>query len=187
MPAVDPQDFGEVKGTVDTLKTIGIWILGFLGVLIGSAGALYVQFGDVKTDVAVIKRDVATITDRLTKLEKQVADIQSGQVSAATILSRVEAKLQQPPPQPRPAPPMLALTSEEGMIIRDLLKSDFVPAIAYKTGARIGDEIPVASLRDFSDTLLSKVPKLKGTKYAFDEKGQILIASASDNRVVAII
>jgi hypothetical protein len=44
-----------------------------------------------------------------------------------------------------------------------------------------------AELSDFPEDLTEKFPQLKTLRYVFDMKDQILIASASDQRVVAVV
>jgi hypothetical protein len=44
------------------------------------------------------------------------------------------------------------------------------------------------SLDPMPDALISKIPKLAGTRFALDDKGGfVLIVSATDNRVLAIV
>ncbi|NVO17183.1 MAG: hypothetical protein HXX10_24420 [Rhodoplanes sp.] len=90
-----------------------VWgIFALLGTLLAGAAALYVQIGDLKTEIAGIKATVAASSDRLGKIEKSLEDLRIEIAQAHRVLSRLDARLSSAniPPRPpvnAPEPPPL--------------------------------------------------------------------------------
>lgn len=81
-----------------------VWgIFALLGTLLAGAAALYVQIGDLKTEIAGIRATVAASGDRLARIEKSVEDLRVEIGQAHRILSRLDARLTLGPPPLDPA------------------------------------------------------------------------------------
>ena len=88
-------------------------------------------------------------------------------------------------PRPQAPAPLLLISSADAKTIRSLLR--FEPGTAYKNVRRLGDVLIDARLFDFPNAVVQRFPLLQSQRYTFDAAGQILIASSSEQRVVAII
>jgi hypothetical protein len=176
------RDLGKLEGSVDVLKALTFAVIGFLTVIV--IGGLYLlsQISDVKIDLRDAKRDISSALERLTTIEKMVAGIQAGQSTAAGSLSRIESLLALLPQGPAP---QLLISSEDAKTIRSMIK--FNPETAYKNVGRLGEVLTDAKLLDFPDDVVERFPLLRSLRYTFDVKGQILIASLREQRIVAIV
>jgi hypothetical protein len=172
-----------------------IWaVIGLLGAMLAGAAAIYVQVGDLKTDVAVVKNTVAGINERLAKIEKTIDDIRSeiGQVRTETgqILSRVSRA--EPPSPPRPQQPDLRnviagfyVTDGEAKLLRELLgaapKTDAPPKIS------LWQRVSEQPLNPISDEIAARLPKLKGLRYAIDPGNNAIALTEPSGIVIATI
>jgi hypothetical protein len=70
-----------------------VWgLFALLGTLLAGAAALYVQIGDLKTEVAVVRATTQAIDTRSLKFEKTLEDIRAEQSRTRESLSRIEAR-----------------------------------------------------------------------------------------------
>ncbi len=174
-PAPDyGRDLGKLEGSVDVLKNLTFAVIGFLGLIVAGGVGLFVVIHQVKTDLG----------ERLTKIENVVATLPAGQSSAAATLSRIEGRLSAAL-QPRGPAPQLLISSDDAKTIRSMLKFD--PETAYKNAGRLGEILTDAKLLEFPGDVVQRFPLLKSFRYTFDVKGQILIASLPEQRIVAIV
>lgn len=108
-----------------------------------------------------------------------------GQPAAAGSLSTIASPVAAPPqPQPQ-GPALLLISSNDARTIRSMLK--FQPGTAYKNVGRLGEVLTDAKLLDFPGDVVQRFPLLQSERYTFDARGQILIASLPERRIVAII
>jgi hypothetical protein len=71
-----------------------VWgIFALLGTLLGGAAALYVQIGDLKTEIAAMKATVAATGERGGRIEKTLEELRSDTVQTQRTLARIEARL----------------------------------------------------------------------------------------------
>jgi hypothetical protein len=146
--------------------------------LLAGGFALFVQINGVTTEVNKVRTE---LTARLDKLENAVADLKGGQTTANGALSRIERRLA----ETQQATPPLGLTADQIALLHQYLKLD--PNLAYSGIGRQGDVLQDAKLYDYPSGVVDKIPALKGTQYTFDIKGQILIVSSADRRIVAVV
>jgi hypothetical protein len=182
-----------IEGRLRILSKM-IWaVIGFLGTLLIAAFALNSQLGDIKTDLAVLKSNVGVIGERLAKIEQNLPKIEESlrSMESKTLgsLSRIETRLAASPPEVKQPPkddqiiltPLL-LADDEIAFIRQALK-------AQQTGkpllAKVGDQAADTDAQYLPDSIVRKIPRLKGYRYAYDPSGAILILAAG--RVVQII
>jgi hypothetical protein len=130
--------------------------------------------------------------ERLTKLEATVAALQTSEnrfaSATAGSLSRIEDRLAGATKgQSTVTIPTLLISSEDAAAIRNAVKATFDQASAYKTIGKLGDIVSDVKLLEFPEDLISKYPLLKSTRYAFDLKGELLIVSEADQRIVAVL
>jgi hypothetical protein len=179
------RDLGKLEGAVAVLTRLTFAVIGFLTVIVAGGVALFVQINQVRSDlVTQINQVQSTLADRLSKLESSVAQVQTAQSNAAGSLSRIETRLAEASPVRQPVQ-LLALSTDELQLIASVLKFD--QAFAYKGIGGLGDVITDAKLLDFPTEILAKIPVLKTMRYTFNAKGQILIVSLPEDRIVAVI
>jgi hypothetical protein len=112
--------------------------------------------------------------------------VEAGQGSVTGSLARIESALKGQPPAPQPTPvPGLLISVNDAQTIRSALKAD--PDTTYKSVGRLGDVLTDAKLSEFPKELVEQFPQLRTLRYVFDVKNQILIATASDQRVIAVV
>jgi hypothetical protein len=171
------QDLGRLEGSVDVLRNLTFAVISFLIAIVGGGIFLLVQIYDVKSTVAETKRDIGSAIERITKIEGTLGEVKTGQGSVTGSLARIESALK--------GQPQLLISVNDAQTIRSALKFD--PETAYKGVANLGDVLTDAKLSDFPKDLIEKFPQLKTLRYVFDMKNQILIATAADQRVVAVV
>jgi hypothetical protein len=175
------RDLGKLEGSVNILTKMTFAVISILTVIVAGGIALLIQMSTLKSDLENAKNDISS---RLDKIETAIANMTSGQSSVSGALSRIEnrlAELSRPAPQPQ----LLALSNEDRSMIREQLKFD--PDVVYKGIGKLGEVVTNAKLLDFPDELIQKIPALKGTRYTFDIKAEILILSMPEQRIVAIV
>jgi hypothetical protein len=187
---------GGIEARVDLVQKMVWAVIGLLGALVTGAFALYSQIGDLKTDIAVVKTTVATINERLTRIDKSVESVLASGVTASSALSRIEARLsamslQQPNPlvvsvPPRGPTPLYEITFTDGE--KQLIREFINPIrVAESPAYQIGEIAPVTSLSMLPEPIVAKIPRLTGLRYAVDRGGTILIVDGATYRIAAII
>ncbi|MEJ2378776.1 MAG: hypothetical protein P8Y71_26470 [Pseudolabrys sp.] len=79
-----------------------------------------------------------------------------------------------------PAKPYLALSASETAALRTFFKL----AAQYK----MGDAVPAAQAKAMPDNVTAKIAaQLKGTRYAIDKNGALVVTASADNSVVLIV
>jgi hypothetical protein len=178
---------GNLEGSVGVLTKLTFAVISFLIAIVAGGVFLLVQIYDVKSTVADIKRDLGSAVERIGKIEAALSEVKTGQGSVASSLARIESSIasaRPPTSQPILVPQLLMSVNDAGTI-RSALKFD--PDTAYKGVGKIGDVLTDAKLSDFPKDLIEQFPQLKTLRYVFDAKNQILIATALDQRVIALI
>jgi septation ring formation regulator EzrA len=70
-----------------------VWgVIALLGTLLAGAAALYVQIGDLRTDLAVVKTNVTAINDRVVKMDKSIDEVRADETRIRETLTRIETK-----------------------------------------------------------------------------------------------
>ena len=71
-----------------------VWgVIALLGTLLAGAAALYVQIGDLRTDLAVVKTNVTAINDRVVKMDKSIDEVRADETRIRETLTRIEMRL----------------------------------------------------------------------------------------------
>ena len=178
---------GKLEGIVALLVKLAIGVLGLLGLLVAGGFSIHSQLDALKTELALAERDIGVANDKLTSLQGDVGKIRDAQSSAATTLARLEDRLSAMAQVPSPPISALQISTAEAGFIRDYLTKLTGLKPIVKAGYKIGDLVSADQLLDFPSLLQEKLPKLKNTKYTVDEKGSIIIASADQHRVLAVL
>jgi hypothetical protein len=167
-----------------------IWtVIGLLGAMLAGAAAIYVQVGDLKTDLAIVQTSVSNVSDRLARIEKTIDDIRD---NSGQILSRISRLEPAPRPQPTPAPspdsrPIAGfyLTDGEVKLLRELLRAPPKSDAPAKYGQ--WDRLPESDTAPLPDDVTGKMAKLKGLRYAIDPGNNAIALVEPSGIVIATI
>jgi hypothetical protein len=175
----------EVTPQFAHLNTMVRWILAtVIGAAASGGFALYKMTSDVNSNIAVLFEKVGSLDRRLENLERGATP---SQAAIRASLDHIERSLGggTPGTPPRQFTPTVALplTPDEVQTIRELLSVK--GPVTDGPGFAIGDRIPEAILKPVPPSLVEKVPKLKGAKYASSNGYAVL--TGADNLVIAII
>jgi hypothetical protein len=177
-----------MAGLEGRLKLIQVGVglvIGLLGTLIAGAFALYLQLGEVKTDVAVLKSNLGTIKEQQAKIEESLRSIETRALGS---LSRIESRLAVNQPAPTPElkqdDPPPNLSAEEIATIKEVLK----PRPTGKPTTVKVQDTPGGTIIPLPREIVEKFPRLKAFRYAIDEQsGAVLIVSNRTGRILEII
>lgn len=185
-PAPDyGRDLGKLEGAVDVLSKLAIAILSILVAIIVGGIGLFVQISDLKSVVTQAQNDIKSAAEKLRIVESAIGDLRAGQVASNNILTRIDSNVAALRSQNTPPQLPLNISADDAQFIRASIKFD--PAAAYQIVGKIGQRLTDAKLLEFPEAVLKRLPDLQSYRYVFDLKGQLLIASAADQRVVAIV
>lgn len=181
------RDVGKLEGSVSLLTKLSFTIIGFLGIVAAGGAAILIQFGGLSNEIALVRKDVSTANEKLTKIERDMAEVRTAQSSVASVLGRIETQVtRQAPPSPSPQMLALKMSPNDTRTLWEILGKIPPPMINF-VSVKLGEKLPMNTmLLDFPTELISKVPQLKGLKYTFDQNS-IVIVDATDNRVMAIV
>jgi hypothetical protein len=174
---------GGIEARLGLLQKLLWVVLALLAGLLSGAAALYVQIGDVKTDLAVLKTNLSAVAERVNKIDKSVETISADLNRAVVAVGRIEARLsaaspmplqqqpqqpqQQSPPQQRPRD--ILLSESEMNAIREILKPATTGTLA--ASMRLGDRMS-ETLPPLPAALVDKIPKLKDFRYTVDRNSR---------------
>lgn len=132
-------------------------------------------------------KDVATITEKMNKIERDIADIRSGQSSAVSMLGRIETTMAQQTLLVATSPmAALKLGFGETRLLWEVLGLTPQPLVTFAV-VKVGEKLQANTvLLEFPNDLISKIPQLTGLKYTISQN-TIVIVDGGDNRVMAII
>jgi hypothetical protein len=155
--------------------------------MVGGGAALYVQIGDIKAATARVEEKVAAANERLTKLEQAgsaatavLTKLEQASTAVTVVLNRIDTQVANLSSYSGP----LMLSLSDVQVITTALGIPKSPG-KEPTKVRLGDIMPSGALKEFPESLLAKLPKLRGTKYIVDS-GSVIIADSA-NRVIAIV
>ncbi len=184
-----PPDFNRDLGKLEGQMSIVIRLMwAVFPVIIAIGGSLFWLINDSTKSLG---EKIIGFGDRLTKLETSVNAVKTGEdrfaSDAAGALSRIEDRLAAAAKgQPTSPGSILLISTADAATIRNAVQSNFDSATAYNNVGKIGDIVSNVKLFEFPEPLINKYPLLKGTRYAFDIKGEIMIVTA-DQRVIAVL
>ena len=190
--AIEPKSFRETNLVLEALEArLNLiqrmtWsVIGLLGALVAGAAALYLQLGDIKTDVAVLRANFGSLKEQQSAIKES---LQSMDTKIQASLSRMENKLtsnQTPPLVPGPDGTPLKLGDEEIALLRVILKpTKYGKPQEAKIGQPVSDR---AKLFAMPRAIIDKIPRLANYSYTYDPSGSILIVSNSTKLVADII
>lgn len=195
------RDVGKLEGRVGLLTKLSFVMIGLLGLVVAGGITILSQLGDLKGDLALAKKDIGYINEKMAKIDANISDMQRAQSSAAVALARIDQRLSaQREQQLSPQIPIFQISDAEAQFVREyLIKNGMFAKIsalskgtadaannALKLGYKVGDAIPNAPLFEFPSEILFKLPKLKGAKFTIEDDA-VLIVSADERRILAII
>jgi hypothetical protein len=159
-----------------------VWtVIGLLGAIMIGAGAIYIQIGDLKTDVGVIRTNIINLVERFSKMEKSAEDSRASERQIITTLGRIEAQV----PKSDPIIAGFYLTASEAsaiaQVLRPPLRNDNQPTIS------VGSRVPENMLRPIPDELLAKIPRLRGARYVIDANNAVALAAPGTDVIFAIV
>ena len=161
-----------------TFQAALVW--PFVGLAIISsvvAFVLLVQVRGLKAEIAASKRELATTNGQLSDLERSVKRVSDAQSEVASDRTEFKDARTQTP---------IVLSDDEIQLVHQ-----FIKVVPERTRAqpmlKIGDEVVQSDSFQVPNKLAAKVPKLQGTRFAFDKNGAILIIGTNNNRVDAVI
>lgn len=174
------QNFDARLGLVQRL----VWIVfGLLGTLVGGAASLYVQIGDIKSDVAGIKANLIANGERIGKIEKVLEDLRTDSSQIQRTLARIESRLASADPQmPMPALPALTLSASETQTLREALQ-----ARAQITTSRPTDPPNRPDYQPLPENVTRKIHRLKGLQYGIVSDGSIVLFDPARKRIVGAV
>jgi hypothetical protein len=159
---------GRTGAPVTFFISIYFGLLCICGVMIA---VLFVQFRDMKIQIAQWEQNLATTEARLSRVEK------NAQQRNAT-----ESKIVNAQPQHVP----ITLGNEDMKVIRA-----FIRVLPSKPGAQqkihLGDKISDTQSAPVPESLVSQLPKLRGASFLVDQNGAIIIIKEGSKRADAVI
>jgi hypothetical protein len=165
----------ELSGMgVGTASALGISICFGLLVVCGiMIATLFTQIRDMKADIAFLKQHLAAADAHLSRLEK---------IAQQKIIK--EAKIPETPPSPPHV--QITLSNDDMKVIRASIK-----VIPSQPGAQpkihLGQEVSNASTVPVPESLVGKIPKLRGARFLVDENGAIIIIGEGSNRADVVV
>ena len=165
----------QVAGNVGGIM---LAIISLVAVLVCAAGAVaLVQIKSLKTDIAMLHRELGPLKERFAKLEQaQKAKLEADQ-NATAEKNKAAADL-------RPDQIGLSLSPEEIQLIRYFIK----PAPAGGTPApaiNVGDPIAAGTI-PLPSQLIEKIPKLLGSRFT-TRNGSIIIVRRDSRQADAVL
>src|SRR5215203_3374929 len=144
----------------------GIWGLVMLTAFGGliCATAIVAQFRTLKTQIAGLKTELAGMQRKLAKLE-------AGAVATPPDRTEITGGL---------AAPLLKLNRDEIQTIRDFIKV-VPPPLGATPKIKLGDILPDFALSSVPESVMDKLPKLKGARFTVDQNRATIIVSPGTN------
>ena len=147
-------------------------ISGFFSLLISSAiiiAMLFIQVKDLKVEISQIQRTTMARLDRVEKVAEQRIFVKEPAISET---------------QPKHVP--FALSEADRKLIRQFIKT-----LPSKPGAQqkihIGDKISGMPLVPVPESLVARLPKLRGARFSIDQNGAIVIIGEGSSHADAVI
>jgi hypothetical protein len=164
--AIEPKSFREtnlvlegLEARLDLIQKLTWYVIGLLGALAAGAAALYFQLADIRTDVAVLKTNFASLKEQQSAIQESLRSIDSKtQASLSRIENRLTSNQTPPPPLPSPGEAPLKLEGDEIALLRGALKP---LKLDKPQEAKIGDLVSdQAQLTVMPRAVIDKIPRL---------------------------
>ena len=190
----EPKTIRELYAAFSVYQRMVWTIIGFIGGLIIGAIAIYIQIGELKTDLAVVKANTSNIIERLTGFDKRLGALDDRiaaldrNVQEARADDRVLRAIGRVENQGSRTDPVVAgfyVTAFEATLIiqhlRPPIRTD-KPA-TLSVGSRVNED----RLRPLPEDITLKSARLKGVRYAIDDNNAIALVGPSTDVVFAIL
>ena len=164
------KQIGKTAGGARVVKTVLIFSILTLGIVCG--WTLYLQISGLKTELAILRRDVASLTtrERVNRSFDEVSTAQNKIQPVANVPTRTP----------------VVLNNSDIQLIREFVKvPPAKPGVAQDVA--VGDTIPETSLGPIPEPIVEKLPKLKGAKFHIGANSAIIISGPGSNRADVII
>ncbi|MGY2805172.1 hypothetical protein ACVIHF_001902 [Bradyrhizobium sp. USDA 4506] len=164
------------------LTGLAVACLSLISVVACVAAAIALgQLSSLKSDMAALRREIAPLRERLTRLEQvEVAKREAAQQQDAQDKAEAEKKL----PDGAGEQAALSLSREEIQLIREYIKAA-PSAGAAVAPINVGDPI-TGGMIPLPSSLTEKVPRLLGARFA-TRNGAIVISTRNSRRVDAVL
>jgi hypothetical protein len=163
----------KVRG-VGRAVTLGISIcFGLLVVCAIMIVALFTQIKDMKVEIAYLKQHLAAADAHLSRLEE---------IAQQKITK--EVKIPETPPPPQRV--QITLSNDDIKLIRSSIK-----VLPSQPGAEpkvhLGQQISNTSIAPVPESLVTRIPKLRGARFLVDDNGAIVIVADGSNRADVVV
>lgn len=163
---------------VTGIRPVLFWIFVGVAIIWGVIGlALIPQINNLKTDLAGIKREIAASNGEVAELRKIVRQLGNSQANSTSGVSVDKTGSISGAP---------AIGASDIQLIRQFIKVVPSPSTAQPK-FKIGDVFPQSISLPIPKELSDKLPKLRGTRFAIDQNGDIIISAVGENRVAIVI
>jgi cell division protein FtsB len=170
------KDLGWLFRASRMLKFLFLLLLVTLGIATAVGLSTLAQLAAGKGEVAKLRAEISAMKERVSRLEKGVAQFSASNPSNPKIINAQSVP---------PATTALSLTNDEVSLIRYFIKLPPPPPGATPSIA-IGDLLPEARLMPLPESISEKLPKLRGARFTTDRNQAIVIVD-SKNRAEAIV
>ncbi|WP_050386262.1 hypothetical protein [Bradyrhizobium pachyrhizi] len=164
------------------LTGLAVACLSLISVVACVAAAIALgQLSSLKSDIAALRREIAPLRERLTRLEQvEVAKRDAAQQEDAQNKAEAEKKL----PDGAGEQAALSLSREEIQLIREYIKAA-PSAGAAVAPINVGDPI-TGGMIPLPSSLTEKLPRLVGARFA-TRNGAIIISTRNSRRIDAVL
>src|SRR5262249_15889200 len=161
----------EAGGRASALGVFLSMCFGLLAICGTIIALLFLQIKDLKVEMTGIKQRLATTEAQLGRVEKNALQL----VKESSIFDS----------PPRRAP--IELGNDDMKAISASIRVLHSKSGAEQPKTRVGDKISDAKSAPIPESLVTQVPKLRGTKFFVDQNSAIIIMGEGSNRVDAVI
>jgi hypothetical protein len=171
---IHPKEFERSGGGVGRAGAIGIsTCFGLLVVCGMMIVALFSQIRDMKGEIGFLKHHLEAADAHLARFEEM----------SQQKLTK-EAKIPESPPPPQRV--QITLSNDDIKLIRS-----FIKVLPSQPGAQpkvnLGQEISNTPIVPVPESLVSRIPKLRGARFLVDDNGAIVIFADGSNRADLVI
>jgi hypothetical protein len=171
---IKPSEFERRRRGGGRAVALGISICFGLLVVCGiMIVALFTQIRDMKVEIAFLKQHLAGADAHLARFEE---------ISQQKMAK--EAKILEAPPPPQRV--QISLSNDDIKLIRSSIK-----VLPSQPGAQpkvhLGQEVSNTSVVPVPESLVGRIPKLRGARFLVDDNGAIVIVADGSNRADVVV
>jgi hypothetical protein len=166
--ALNPRAFEGV------ILSISLGLIGVCGIVIL---VLLVQIRDLTANVSQGSKELAATKMRLTAVEKYAHEIG---IKEQNVTRESAPRIAQPARAP------VTLGEADMKVVRQFIKV-LPPKSGGQQTLHVGDDISQGASAPVPESLVDKLPKLRGAKFSIDEDGAIILIGNGSRRVDAVV